>query len=249
MNQSWDPKLYSRDAAFVPSYGVDLLSMLDPAEGRSILDLGCGEGTLTEKLLSLGWTVTGIDSSEEQVRAAVTRGISAKVMDAENLQFDETFDCVISNAALHWMKKPEKVLDGVWKALKVGGTFIGEMGAYGNVESVVQAANNILVERGFEPDQFNPWYFPSLDEYSELLLARGFIISSIQAFNRPTELPGDILDWLTIFAQSFATPLRNSEKKDFYCEMRERLKKPLLSDEEKWIVDYVRLRFKVARLV
>ena len=50
MNQSWDPKLYSRDAAFVSNYGTDLLSMLDPAEGRSLLDLGCGEGALTEKL-------------------------------------------------------------------------------------------------------------------------------------------------------------------------------------------------------
>ena len=81
MNQSWDPKLYSRDAAFVSNYGTDLLSMLDPAEGRSLLDLGCGEGALTEKLLSLGWNVTGVDSSKEQVCAASMRGITAKVMD------------------------------------------------------------------------------------------------------------------------------------------------------------------------
>ena len=97
MNQSWDPKLYSRDAAFVSNYGTDLLSMLDPAEGRSLLDLGCGEGALTEKLLSLGWNVTGVDSSEEQVRAALMRGISAKVMDGEHLKFDETFDYVRMN--------------------------------------------------------------------------------------------------------------------------------------------------------
>ena len=96
MKQSWDPKLYSRDAAFVSNYGTDLLSMLDPAEGRSLLDLGCGEGALTEKLLSLGWNVTGVDSSEEQVRAALMRGISAKVMNGEHLKFDETFDYVFS---------------------------------------------------------------------------------------------------------------------------------------------------------
>ena len=249
MNQSWDPKLYSRDAAFVSNYGTDLLSMLDPAEGRSLLDLGCGEGALTEKLLSLGWNVTGVDSSEEQVRAALMRGISAKVMDGEHLKFDETFDYVFSNAALHWMKKPKKVLDGVWNALKAGGSFVGEMGACGNVESVVQIASNILMEKGFDPKEFNPWYFPSEGEYSELLIARGFSIESIQTFRRPTELPGDILDWLTIFAQSFTSPLKNSHKKKFYYEMRERLKGQLLSDEGKWIVDYVRLRFKAFRLV
>lgn len=248
MKQSWDPKSYSRAAAFVSDYGADLLSMLDVAEGRSILDLGCGEGALAEKLLSLGWTVTGIDSSEEQVRAALTRGVSAKVMDGENLKFDENFDCVFSNAALHWMKKPEKVLDGVWNALKVGGTFIGEMGAHGNVESVLQAAKNILVEKGFDPEEFNPWYFPTVNEYSELLTARGFMIETIHSFRRPTELPGDILDWLKIFVQSFTSPLKNDDKKAFYCEMRERLKKQLLSDEGKWVVDYVRLRFKVSRL-
>jgi len=249
VNQSWDPKLYSRDAAFVSNYGTELLSMLGPAEGRSLLDLGCGEGALTAKLLSLGWNVTGVDSSEEQVRAALTRGISAEVMDGEGLEFNKPFDCVISNAALHWMKNPEKVLDGVWNALKAGGIFVGEMGAYGNVESVVQTASNILMEKGFDPKEFNPWYFPTENEYSELLIARGFMIESIQTFTRPTELPGDILDWLAIFAQSFTSPLKSSDKKIFYCEMRERLKSQLLSDEEKWIVDYVRLRFKVLRFV
>ena len=92
------------------------------------------------------------------------------------------------------MKKPKKVLDGVWNALKAGGSFVGEMGACGNVESVVQIASNILMEKGFDPKEFNPWYFPSEGEYSELLIARGFSIESIQTFRRPTELPGDILD-------------------------------------------------------
>ena len=248
MNQFWDSKLYSRDAAFVSNYGTELLSMLGPAEGRSLLDLGCGEGALTEKLLSLGWNVTGVDSSKEQVRATLTRGISAEVMNGEDLKFEKKFDCVISNAALHWMNNPEKVLDGVWNALRARGIFVGEMGAHGNVESVVRTASNILMEKGFDPKEFNPWYFPTENEYSELLLARGFIIESIQTFSRPTELPGDILDWLTIFAQSFTSPFKSSDKKLFYREMRKRLKSQLLSNEGKWIVDYVRLRFKVWRL-
>ena len=247
MTQSWDPKSYSRDASFVASYGVDLLSMLEPSEGCSILDLGCGDGVLTEKLLELGWAVTGIDSSEEQVAAAINRGINALVMDGEDLKFAQSFDHIISNAALHWMQRPEKVLDGVWAALKAGGSFIGEMGGYGNVKSVVNAASDVLSKRGFDAEKFNPWYFPSVEDYSKLLEAKGFVIEDIYTFNRPTALPGDIYDWLAIFAQSFTAPIEQAERGRFYCEMRDCLRGELLSQQNKWVVDYVRLRFKACR--
>lgn len=247
MRQVWDPKSYSRNAAFVPSYGTDLLSMLSPSKGRALLDLGCGDGVLTAKLLILGWSVTGIDSSEEQVRAAIERGVNAIVMDGQKLRFSDSFDCVISNAALHWMRKPEMVLRGVWNALRRGGVFLGEMGGYGNVQTVVQAANEILSSKGFDPGAQNPWYFPKTQDYSLLLKAQGFLIDDIYTFKRPTELPGDILDWLAIFMQSFASPIKKEDRAVFYNEIKERVKGELFTPQGKWVVDYVRLRFKAHR--
>ena len=74
------------------------------------------------------------------VGAAQSRGLNTLVMDARSISFNDEFDAVFSNAALHWIQQPERILAGVWDALKDGGRFIGEFGGYGNVETIVNAA-------------------------------------------------------------------------------------------------------------
>ena len=60
-------------------------------------------------------------------------------MDGQALQFAREFDAVFSNAALHWMKQPEAVINGVWQALKPGGRFVAEFGGDGNTATVLRA--------------------------------------------------------------------------------------------------------------
>ena len=67
--------------------------------GERVLDLGCGHGTLTEKLVAAGASVLGVDASAEQVAAARARGLDAQVADGHALAFDGEFDAVLSNAA------------------------------------------------------------------------------------------------------------------------------------------------------
>ena len=71
--QHWDPQRYNRNAGFVAELGAPLIDLLDPRPGERILDLGCGEGALTAKLLDAGAAVVGIDASPEQVAAARER--------------------------------------------------------------------------------------------------------------------------------------------------------------------------------
>ena len=79
MIQKWDPKSYAKDAAFVSIYGEELITLLAPIPGDKVMDLGCGDGFLTEKMAEIGCVVTGVDASAAQVGATKERGIKAVV--------------------------------------------------------------------------------------------------------------------------------------------------------------------------
>lgn len=157
--QHWNPEQYAENARFVYDLGIPVVELLSPQLGERILDLGCGDGALTVKLLKLGCEVVGVDSSPEMVAAARALGLDARIMSGQTLQFDNEFDAVFSNAALHWMKEPETVIDGVWRALKPNGRFVGEFGGYGNVSAIVTAIESALTSRGLAVP--SPWFFPS----------------------------------------------------------------------------------------
>ena len=112
--QTWDPQSYARSARFVADLGMPVVELLKPQLGERILDLGCGDGALTEKLVVLGCLVVGVDGSAEQIEAARKRGLDAHVVDGQALAYDNEFDAVFSNAALHWMKHSDAVIAGVW---------------------------------------------------------------------------------------------------------------------------------------
>lgn len=245
-SQTWNPEIYARDAGFVAELGGDLIELLEPRRDESILDLGCGDGALTEKLLATGCRVVAVDSSAEQVAAARERGLDARVMDGHALAFEERFDGVISNAALHWMQRPREVLDGVRTALRPGGRFVAEMGGAGNVQAVVDAAGALLSARGIDPGPCNPWFFPDPETYGGLLEAAGFHIDAMRLFERPTPLPGDVENWLRLFAQSFAAAVPATERDAYYAQLVHALEPRLRRDDGSWYVDYVRLRFRAA---
>lgn len=245
--QTWNPDQYARTAGFVPALGLPVLELLDPQPGERILDLGCGDGVLTEKLANLGCQVVGVDSSPAQVAAAQARGLDARVVDARELPFEAEFDAVFSNAALHWIRPPEAVLAGVWRALEPGGRFVGEMGGAGNIARVLEALAVVLARRGLAFEPINPWYFPDEAEYRGRLEQAGFVVTSIERFPRPTSLPGDLGDWLETFAGSFLGIFPDNERARVIEELRERLRPSLLNGEGVWVMDYVRLRFVASK--
>ena len=143
--QSWKADRYAEHAHFVPALGQPVLDLLKPQTGERILDLGCGDGVLTEKIAAAGASVVGVDASEDMVAAARKRGLDARVVDGARLDFAGEFDAVFSNAALHWMKQdPDAVIAGVERALKPGGRFVGEMGGHGCVAAITVAMIAVL---------------------------------------------------------------------------------------------------------
>ena len=245
--QVWDPDRYATHARFVSDLGAPVVELLDPKPGERVLDVGCGDGALTEKLVEAGCLVVAVDSSPEQVRAACERGIDARVADAAALGFDGEFDAVFSNAVLHWIRDPDAALAAIHRALARGGRLVAEFGGHGCVASIRAAFGEILAKRGIDAENLNPWYFPTAEEYLARLEANGFEVDSIRLFPRPTPLPSDLTDWLQTFAQPYLAGIPNGDRKAVLVEMRERLEPVLRTPDGGWFADYVRLRFAARR--
>jgi trans-aconitate methyltransferase len=247
--QTWDPERYARNARFVAELSAPVVDLLAPRAGEHILDLGCGDGVLTAKLASMGPHVIGVDASAPQIDAARKLGLEARVMNGEALDFDGEFDAVFSNAALHWMRKPDKVIAGVHRALKPRGRFVGECGGHGCVAKIKEALVEALNRRGIDGEASIVWYFPTVEDYSQRLTSGGFDINYIALIPRLTPLPGDITGWLETFAESFTSTLPPAEIPSYIAEVREALRSELCDADGKWIADYIRLRFAANRRV
>jgi len=241
--QTWDPERYARNARFVTELGAPVVDLLAPRAGERILDLGCGDGVLTAKLASMGCHVIGVDASAPQIDAARKLDLDARIMNGEALDFDCEFDAVFSNAALHWMSNPAKVIAGVRRALKAHGRFVAEFGGHGCVAKIRKALVEALNRRGAKGEAASLWYFPTVEDYTQQLIHGGFVVSYIALIPRPTPLPGDITGWLETFAESFTTTLPPAERPSYVAEVREALRPELCDAEGKWTADYVRLRF------
>ena len=247
----WNAGLYESKHAFVWKYGAALLELLAPQSGERILDLGSGTGHLTAQLAAAGTDVIGLDQSPamlEQAQRAYPQ-LRFVLGDARDFAFAEPFDAIFSNATLHWIKEPERVIACVRRALKPGGRFVAEFGGKGNVRAIhTTAANAARTVAGiiWEP----PNYFPSIGEYTGLLERGGLEVTYAHLFDRPTPLEGEegMRDWIIMFWGDLLNVIP-SEKRDSFWRHIETELRPTLIRDGKWFADYRRLRIVATRLL
>ena len=242
----WNPDEYARNARYVSDLGMPALELLDPRPGERILDLGCGDGELTRVLRDRGSQPVGIDSSGEFIAAARTLGLDVRERDARELEFEDEFDAVFSNAVLHWIEEADVVIGNVYRALRRGGRFVGEFGGFGNCAAIETALLDELELRGIDGSRANPWYFPMASEYRDRLAAAGFNVPYIELIPRPTPLPEGMRGFLATFAGSFTALVARDQRKGYLSAVCDRLEQPLRRNGG-WTADYVRLRFEAIK--
>jgi trans-aconitate methyltransferase len=247
MQQTWDASLYAGNGRFVALLADSLVDALQPRAGERILDLGCGDGYLTQRIAESGATMVGVDSSPQMIAAAKERGVDARYASGEALPFDQEFDAVFSNAALHWMRDQDAVLDGVYRALRPGSRFVAECGGQGNIAAIRVALLAVLTARAIPPERIENNRFFSNTEYRALLESHGFLVEEVTLTPRPTPLPSGMADWLQTFRNSVLQQLPAAER-PAAIEQIVGLLKPVLCDREgNWTADYMRLRFRARR--
>jgi len=245
--QTWDPEQYARNAHFNTELAGPILSLLGARRGERILDLGCGNGSLTAQLVALDCEVFGVDASAAQIEACRARGLACVVGDGERLGFAAEYDAVFSNAALHWMRDADAVIAGVWRALRPGGRFVGEFGGHGCVAAIRAALHGELAARGFDAPALEPWYFPTAQEYAARLARGGFTVAHAELTPRPTLLPTGMRGWIDTFTESFLRPLAPEQRSAVIDAVIARLQPILCDGAGQWTADYTRLRFVAIR--
>ncbi len=243
MAKDWNPSLYAATARYVSDHGLPVVDWLARQPGERILDLGCGDGALTAKLIALGCDVVALDQSVAMVEAARRNGVQAQVADARRLEFHSEFDAVFSNAVLHWINEANDVVQSVARALRPGGRFIGEFGGQGNIALVRRALRDAMSRRGVELDETCGWYFPSPTEHAAVLERNGFDVARAELIPRPTPTPGDAREWLANFADHLLALAPASERQAILDEVDAALQPRLRGDDGVWHIDYVRIRF------
>jgi SAM-dependent methyltransferase len=245
MMQTWDTQAYRRNGAFVHELAGGVLEWLAASSGESILDLGCGTGELTQRIAAAGAHVSGVDASPAMVAGARSRGIAAEEGKAESLPYpDASFDAVFSNAALHWVRGQDAMMDEVHRVLKPGGRFVAEMGGHGNVAAILVALTAVLERHGYGDREDGVNYYPSVEAYTKRLQHHGFHVQRMELIPRPTRLAESGMEgWLRTFRRGVLDGMPELLR-DTVVEETSALLAPALRDVEgNWVADYVRLRF------
>jgi trans-aconitate methyltransferase len=248
-SQAWDPAAYAQHGSFVPALAGGVLEWLNAQPNERILDLGCGDGQLTLKLAATGANVTGVDASPHMAAAARARGVQADVASAELLPYpDGAFDAVFSNAALHWVRDHDAMIEQVHRVLRTGGRFVAEMGGHGNIAAIRVAFIAALERIGFASREDDVNYYPTPDAYTQRLERHGFKVDRMALIPRPTPLgAGGMAEWLRTFRRGVLDTLPAQLQDVVVQDTTKLLAKALRDEEGNWAADYVRLRFIATR--
>ena len=251
MNITWDAEKYTLDFSFVHQYGNDVAELIDAASGSLVLDLGCGNGALTNVLQNKGYRVIGMDASKELLDVARKNYPAIEFIqgDAADFVLPEPVDVVFSNAVFHWIEKEKQpdMIKCVYHTLKRNGQFVFEFGGCNNNQIIHRVLAAVFQKHGFYYKI--PFYFPTIGEYATLLENAGFQVKYAVLFDRPTELKGEngMQEWINMFIKTpFIVIPSEHEKKAIIDQAVKELRKDLFING-KWYADYVRIRMKAVR--
>ena len=252
MNIKWNAQNYKDTFDFVPQYGEDVIRLLTVPKGSSIIDLGCGNGTLTKKLADYGYNVTGIDASEDMITLAKKEypDLTFLQEDALSFKLKEKADAIFSNAVFHWIdeKNQEIMISNIAAQLRRGGELVCEFGGFGCGEAVHSELEKCFAKRGIlYPRTF---YFPTIGEYTPLLEKYGLRVEFAALFDRPTVQKSEhgVIDWINMFVTKPFEGMDAKTKNDILQETENILRDRLFSNG-KWYIDYVRIRIKARKVI
>ena len=249
MKNCWDSNNYTDNFQFVHKYGEGVLELLTVPKGSFVVDLGCGNGALTEQLIEKGYRTLGIDASPQMLEKAkeLHPDLDFRLDDACEFRLEEKADAIFSNAVFHWIDDHDKLVKNISENLKSGGEFVFEFGGKGCAETVHNAMEQAFSSLGLKYK--NSFNFRSIGEFAPLLEKHGFSVKYAVLYDRPTEQVGEngLENWINMFLGSAFNGIDDETKAEIIEKVVE-ICRPKLYTDGKWIIDYVRLQMKAIKL-
>ncbi|ROT43646.1 S-adenosyl-L-methionine-dependent methyltransferase [Sodiomyces alkalinus F11] len=279
-NDNWSSQEYQHSAAFVPKLATKVVQWLDVGPDDVILDIGCGDGLLDVEfghVLAQGkGFLHGIDASPAMIEAATEAVAAAGVqsnctfhgtfLDANSLAGAPSlprdgFTKAFSNAALHWILRPETAaaassfFAAVRDRLVQGGTLVFEMGGLGNVAEMrtallMASARRVGMARAVAAD---PWFFPDEAWVRRQLEGRGWEVEKVEREWRPTKAgEGGVEGWVRLMGKEFLRAVEEEAGKEAVEEVvreaAEALRVVCDDGDGGEMISYVRLRCLARKL-
>jgi len=222
----FDGEKYRQASKHQKEWGNRVISELELNGDEIILDLGCGDGILTEQLSALvpRGKVIGIDASAGMIETAKKREKNNLIFlrkDINEIDFMNCFDVIFSNAALHWIKNHERLLKNCLAALKPGGIIRWNFAGDGNCSYFFEIVKTVMNENVYREYFIHfewPWYMPSKDEYEAFITGAGFseIHVDFENADRYFSDSDEMIKWIDQPSLvPFLIPLPDGKKEDF----------------------------------
>jgi len=203
MASTWNPDQYHRFQNERSRPFFDLLALVEPALGGSVIDLGCGTGELTKILheKSEAATTIGLDSSETMLaRAAEHSGRGLSFVQGDIDGFEGRFDIVFSNAAFQWLDGHEALIPVIASHVRQGGQLAFQVPANADHPSHL-VAHAVAKEEPFATalgGYVREWPVLPPERYAEILDSLGFgeLTVRLEVYGHTLKSSEGVVEWV-----------------------------------------------------
>jgi trans-aconitate 2-methyltransferase len=186
---AWDAESYDGHAKPQLTWGRAVLDRLDLAGDETVLDAGCGTGTVTSMILEAlpDGRVIGVDAAPEMIEKANDAigsdpRVELRVANLLDLDLDQEVDVIFSNAVFHWVLEHERLFDGLHAALRPGGRMETQCGGAGNISEIERVIDALAGDERFSAylrPELRPWNYASVGDTELRLQRAGFDVERV----------------------------------------------------------------------
>jgi trans-aconitate methyltransferase len=256
----WDASDYAKNSQGQYGWAMSNIGKLRLSGSETVLDIGCGDGKVSAQLGRLvpNGRVVGIDRSPEMIALAQRRidlpNATFRVRDAQALDFEEEFDAVFSNSAIHWMPDQRAVLQGIARALKPGGRVFLSMGGRGTAALATKNLDLLKKESVWAPflmSAVSPHHFRGPEEYAPWLAEVGLLADRVELVSKPMRLASiDAMEgWFRTTWMPYVESIPAAQRGEFLREWASRVAADCgLADDGALLMPMVNLEVEAHRL-
>ncbi|TFG26491.1 MAG: methyltransferase domain-containing protein [Promethearchaeota archaeon] len=231
----WDAKLYQQHSPVQYELGLRAIEKLNPQNNENILEIGCGNGILTTKLAKLipHGKITAIEPSKEMTEQAKENLAQNNVpnvmvinLDATKIKYENEFDAVFSNSAIHWIKNQELIYGLIYTVLKNNGRIMIQTGLK-QITKYAQALINVGIEfKEYLKDFKSPWRFLTKKETQNILEIKNFKEIEVEQYPYIAKFQNED-DLINYFKAAGFVPFANVLPKSIHNEFIQKYKENL----------------------